>query len=119
MSACAAQRWIAPDDVPPEIAGPIYRALQRAQAATARPSVQTNSVPFLKRMVLESDCVALLPEGAVADEVSDGQLVGLPVPGVDLTDEVGAVYRRELGSLPVLGEIISALRQELPRIGLT
>lgn len=110
-------RWSTPDDAPQEIAGPIYRALQRAGFAT-RPTVQTNSVPFLKRLVLASDCLALLPEGAVADEVADGELVGLKLPGVDLSDEVGAVYRRELADLPVLGEIVEALREELPRAGL-
>lgn len=111
-------RWVAPDDSPQEISGPIYRVLQRAEGAVLKPSVQTNSVPFLKRLVLESDCIAMLPEGAVADEVQEELLVGLSLPGVDLRDEVGAVYRRELGSLPVLGEIISALREELPRAGL-
>ncbi len=111
-------RWVSPDDAPQEIAGPIYRALGRAGITGVRPSVMTNSVPFLKQLVLESDCVALLPEGAVANEVQDKRLVGLPLPGLDLRDEVGAVYRRELGSLPVLGEIIAALREELPRIGL-
>ncbi len=113
----ADQRWIAPDDVPQEIAGPIYRALRGAGIST-RPIVQTNSVPFLKRLVIESDCVALLPEGAVADEASDGLLVGLSLPGVALADEVGAVYRRELAELPLLGEIVAALREELPRVGL-
>lgn len=111
-------RWASPDDSPGEISGPIFRALARAGITDVRPSVQTNSVPFLTRLVLESDCVALLPEGAVADEVQDKRLVGLPLPGLDLRDEVGAVYRRELGSLPVLGEIISTLREELPRLGL-
>lgn len=118
MSDLSAYRWVAPDDSPQEIAGPIYRALQRAEVTNARPSVQTNSVPFIKQLVLTSDCVALLPEGAVADEVQDGQLVGLPLPGLDLRDEVGAVYRRELANLPVLGELIAALREELPRVGL-
>lgn len=110
--------WVSPDDAPQEISGPIYRALQRAEVTAARPSVQTNSVPFLKRLVLESECIALLPEGAVADEVQDGLVVPLRLPDVDLRDEVGAVYRRELGTLPVLGEIIAALREELPRVGL-
>ena len=113
-----AYRLIASNDAPQEIAGPIFRALQRADASGVRPSVQTNSVPFLKRLVLESDCVAVLPEGAVADEVQDKRFVGLPLPGLDLRDEVGAVYRRELGALPILGEIIAALREELPRVGL-
>ncbi len=112
------QDWVAPDDVPQEISGPIYRAIQRMGTTSTRPSVQTNSVPFLKRLVIESDCVALLPEGAVADEVNDGLLVGLSIPGLDLADEVGAVYRRELAVLPVLGEIIAALREELPGTGL-
>lgn len=113
-----AYRLITPDDAPREIAGPIYRALQRADVPAVRPSVQTNSVTFLKQLALESDCIVLLPEGAVADDLGDGRLTGLALPGVDLQDEVGAVYRRELGDLPVLAEIIAALRDELPRIGL-
>ena len=114
----ASERWIAPDEAPSEIAGPVFRALQKA-GTTFRPVVQTNSVPFLKRLLHESDCVALLPEGAMADEVADGEMKALPLPEIDLEDEVGAVYRRELGTLPVLGEIIAALREELPRAGLS
>lgn len=111
-------RWIATEDAPPEIAGPIFRAAQRESVQIERPGVNTNSVPFMKELVLESECVAFLPEGAVADEARDGRLVGLPLPGLDLRDEVGAVYRRELGSLPVLTELIAALREELPTLGL-
>lgn len=118
LSDLASYRWVSTDDAPQEIAGPIYRALQRADLAEVRPSVQTNSVPFMKQLVLESDCVALLPEGAVADDVQDGKLVGVPLPDLDLRDEVGAVYRRELGSLPILAQIIAWLREELPRVGL-
>jgi DNA-binding transcriptional LysR family regulator len=84
-----------------------------------RPALQTNSVPFLIRLLRESDCVALLPEGAMADEVADGAIRALPIPELDLEDEVGAVYRRELGELPLLEEIIAALREELPRVGLS
>ena len=113
-----AHRWIATDDAPPEIAGPIFRAAQREAQQVDRPSVHTNSVPFMKQLVLESDCVAFLPEGAVADEAREGRLVGLPLPGLDLRDEVGAVYRRELGSLPLLAELVAALRRALPEIGL-
>lgn len=117
LAELVAQRWIVPTDAPQEIAGPIYRELARQEIRT-RPTVQTNSVPFLKRLVLASDCIALLPEGAVADEVADGLLTGLPLPGLDLRDEVGAAWRRELGALPVLGEIVAALKEELPEIGL-
>jgi DNA-binding transcriptional LysR family regulator len=118
LNELASERWIIPDQAPSEIAGPIFRALQRA-GTTFRPTVQTNSVPFLTRLLRESDCIALLPEGAMADEVANGEMKALPLPEIDLEDEVGAVYRRELGQLPVLGEIISALREELPRVGLS
>ncbi|MFP6654865.1 MAG: LysR family transcriptional regulator, partial [Myxococcota bacterium] len=117
LDELAGERWIIPDSAPSEIAGPIYRALQRS-GKTFRPSVQTNSVAFLKRLLVESDCVALLPEGAMADEVADGEIKALPLPGIDLEDEVGAVYRRELAELPVLAEIIAALRLALPEAGL-
>ena len=117
LADLVSHRWIVPTDATQEIAGPIYREPARRQIST-RPTVQTNSVPFLKRLVLASDCVALLPEGAVADEVADGLLVGLPLPGVDLRDEVGAAWRRELGAFPVLREIVAALKEELPEVGL-
>lgn len=55
----------------------------------------------------------------MADEVADGEMKALPLPEIDLEDEVGAVYRRELSGLPVLGEIVAALREELPRAGLS
>lgn len=112
------ERWIIPDEAPSEISGPVFRALQKG-GTTLRPAVQTNSVPFLKRLLRESDCIALLPEGAMADEVADGEMKALPLPEIDLEDEVGAVYRRELSGLPVLGEIVAALREELPRAGLS
>ena len=117
LERLAQYRWIVPDEAPLEIAGPIYRALQRFDV-TLRPAVQTNSVPFLKRLLRESDCVALLPEGAMADEAEDGEVCALALPELDLEDEVGAVYRRELSILPILAEIIAAMRIELPRAGL-
>lgn len=113
----ASYRWIVPDDAPDEIAVPIYRELGR-RGIEAHPVVQTNSVPFLKRLLATSDCVALLPEGAVADELQAGALVGLPLPGLDLRDEVGAVWRRDLADLPTVQEVVAALREELPRLGL-
>ncbi len=109
--------WVIPDDVPAEIAAPIYRELRR-QGRSLDPAVQTNSVSFLKRLLVASDSVGLLPEGAVADEVSDRVLVALPMPGIALDDEVGAVYRKELADAPALQEIVAALREELPRLGL-
>lgn len=110
-------RWIVPDDAPDEIAIPIYRELAR-RGIEAQPVVETNSVSFLKRLLTASDCVALLPEGAVADEVHAGALVRLPLPGLDLRDEVGAVWRRDLADLPTVQALIDAVREELPRLGL-
>lgn len=115
--AMAGYRWIVPDDAPEEITVPIYRELGRRGIET-QPVVWTNSIPFLKRLLVTSDCVALLPEGAVADEVHAGAFVGLPLPGLDLRDEVGAVWRRDLADLATVQEVVAALREELPRIGL-
>ena len=107
-----------PTDAPEEVAAPIYRELAKA-GLRHEPVVQTNSVSFLKRLVVASDGVALLPEGAVADDVADGTLTGLPLPGIELADDVGAVWRRELSGLPLLEELVARLREELPRAGLT
>jgi len=55
---------------------------------------------------------------AVADEVADGRLVGVTLEGLDVDDEVGALYRRELASLPLVGELIGGVREALAEIGM-
>ncbi|WP_193605340.1 LysR family transcriptional regulator [Nocardioides dongkuii] len=73
----------------------LERALTRAGVALDRSRLELASTAALKATAAEGEAAAVLSELAVAGEVATGQLVPVPVEGLDLTRALRAVWLPE------------------------
>ncbi len=62
----------------------ILSEVEAAERVTLQPGVTSNSIVFLKSLLLSSDLCTLLPLLAVAEEVERGDFIAVPVDGAAL-----------------------------------
>ena len=62
----------------------ILNEVEAAERVTLQPGVTSNSIVFLKSLLLSSDLCTLLPLLAVAEEVERGDFIAVPVDGAAL-----------------------------------
>ncbi|MBN9128981.1 LysR family transcriptional regulator [Paenarthrobacter ureafaciens] len=89
----------------------LVRALERSGTPLAATSMELASTVAVKAAAVEGSAVAVLSELAVTAELATGQLVAVPVQGLDLTRSLRAVWlpeRRPEGTAAELIRIAKA-----------
>jgi DNA-binding transcriptional LysR family regulator len=89
----------------------LVRALERSGTPLAEASMELASTVAVKAAAIEGSAVAVLSELAVTAELATGQLIAVPVQGLDLTRSLRAVWlpeRRPEGTAAELIRIAKA-----------
>ncbi|MFP3460001.1 LysR substrate-binding domain-containing protein [Arthrobacter globiformis] len=91
----------------------LARALERAGTPLGNARMELASTVAVKAAALEGSAVAVLSELAVSAEIATGQLIAMPVEGLDLTRSLRAIWlpeRRPDGAAAELVRIAKAAR---------
>lgn len=92
------------------VIAPVVRAYLSGLGTTAlRPAFENVSLAFGRKVVQNSDTIWFISRGVIQNELEDGSLIALPLPGALLGGPVG-VSMRETGVMsPELQEFLAAL----------
>ncbi len=84
-----------------------------AGIAAPRPALQANSLTLIKSLVMSGGFVGLIPDHLVRQELAEGTVTRLNVPGVPLIRSAGLITRKEAFQRPVANALAEEIRQSI------
>lgn len=84
-----------------------------AGIAAPRPALQANSLTLIKSLVSAGGFVGLIPDHLLREELEQGSVVRLDVPGTPLVRSAGLINRKEAFHRPVANALAEEIRNTI------
>lgn len=108
VEALAQARWV---NVNQPHSKDVLESLFINESQTApRIALRTNSLTLIKSVIVDYDFVGLLPEHMMADELADGAVVRLDLPGTPIVRKAGLMMRKGGYRRPIADVLAEEIR---------